>query len=349
MNSAIAELVQHLEVSEPQEANGLQVFGLRSKPGQEMKYRTLDEALGSQLLEIAEIGQEGTVPAIRAVNKSDVMVFLMAGEQLVGAKQNRILNASIMVPARETLDIPVSCVEAGRWRHRSHFFGSPGTMGHGQLRAKMSKPIQAAYMCAGTPTADQAAVWEEVSRKLGAMKSPSCSRDLYAAYEDHKDRLGELVSKLSPDPNCSGVAFAIGGRIAGVDIFDQPSTLGKLWRKLVGAYALDALEPHNPGTPLSAAAVRDWLRQTTEAKAQQFKSPGLGHDVRLESSNLVGASLIIEDHPVHTELFYQNGEQVPKDAGTTRPADTTRPNENQVEPEAGRTIAAKRKPWWRFW
>jgi hypothetical protein len=175
------------------------------------------------------------------------------------------------------------------------------------------------------------------------MKSPSPSHDLYAAYEDHKDRLGELVSKLSPGPDCSGVAFAIGGRIAGVDIFDQPSTLEKLWRKLVGAYALDALEPHNSGTPISAAAVRDWLRQTSEAKEQQFKSPGLGHDVRLESSNLVGASLIIEDHPVHTELFYQNGEQDPKDAGTIRP------NEQQAATEAGSTKTAKEKPWWRFW
>jgi ARG and Rhodanese-Phosphatase-superfamily-associated Protein domain len=342
MNSIIAELVQNLEVTESQESNGLQVFGLQSKPSKETKYATMDEALGSQLLEISEIGQDGTVPAIRAINKSDGMVFLMAGEQLVGAKQNRVLNASIMVPARETLDIPVSCVEAGRWHHRSHFFGSHGTMSHGQLRASMSKPIQAAYLCAGTPMADQAAVWKEVSRKLGAMRSPSSSSDLYAAYEDHKDRLGEVVGKLSPGPNCCGVAFAIGGRIAGVDIFDQPSTLAKLWRKLVGAYALDALEPHNPGTPLSAAAVQDWLRQTSEAKQQQFKSPGLGHDVRLESRNLVGASLIVDDHPIHTELFYQDVVEPAKEA------DTLSQNEVQVPNAAATTKVAPAKPWWRF-
>src|SRR5262249_20467889 len=194
---------------------------------------TLDEALGSQLLEISEIGQSGTVSAIRAVNKSEVCVFLMAGEQLIGAKQNRVLNASIMVPAETTLDIPVSCVEAGRWHHRSRSFGSPGTMSHGLLRASMSKTVQAAYLCAGTPMADQAAVWKEVARKLGAMKSPSPSHDLHAAYECHEDRLGEVVGKLSPGPNCCGVAFAIGGVIAGADIFDQPSTLAKLWRKLV--------------------------------------------------------------------------------------------------------------------
>ena len=42
------------------------------------------------------------------------------GEQLVGAKQNRILNTDVIVPAHSKLSIPVSCVEAGRWDGRRH-------------------------------------------------------------------------------------------------------------------------------------------------------------------------------------------------------------------------------------
>jgi hypothetical protein len=267
----------------------------------------MDEALTAKLLEIAEIGQEGAVSTIRAVNKSDAMVFLMAGEQLIGAKQNRILNASIMVPEGQSLDIPVSCVEAGRWRHLSQLFGSLGTMAHYQLRATMSKPVKDAYASMGLPVSDQAGVWKEVTRKLGAMGSRSPSQELNAVYLDYKGDLDELVGKLSPEPTCCGVAFAVGGKIMGADIFDQPATLGKLWPKLIAAYGLDALEGHAQGTPVSAAAVRDWLQQATVAKAEQFKSPGLGNDVRLESSNLIGSSLMVDSNPVHVELFYQNG------------------------------------------
>jgi hypothetical protein len=306
MTSAIAELVQDMEVLEPQEANGLQVFGLRGKTNGELKYETMDEALAAKSLEIAEIGQEGAVSTIRAVNKSDALILLIAGEQLIGAKQNRVLNASIMVPEHQSLDIPVSCVEAGRWHHRSQFFGSLGTMSHGQLRASMSKPVKEAYACMGLPLSDQAGVWKEVSRKLGAMGSASPSEELNAAYVGYKKRLDDLVGKLSPEPTCCGVAFAVGGKIMGADIFDQPGTLGKLWPKLIAAYGLDALEGQASGPSVSAAAVREWLQQAAAAKEEQFKSPGLGDDVRLESSNLIGASLIVKSNLVHTELFYQD-------------------------------------------
>jgi hypothetical protein len=309
MKPAIAELLQGLQVLEPQEANGLTVFGLEAKAGKEIQYETMDEALASKSLEITETSQGGTVSTILVTNKSDAMVFLMAGEQLVGAKQNRVLNASIMVPARATLNIPVSCVEAGRWHHRSSAFHSPGSMSHRLLRAKMSPTVTEAYKVTGRPQADQAGVWEEVSRKLQAMGSISPSEALDEAYADHRAPLADLVGKLSPNPNCQGVAFALGGKIIGADIFDQPATLTKLWRKIAGAYGLDALERRESGTPLTAAAVRDRLRESTAARDEEFKSPGLGHDVRLESKELVGASLIVEDLPIHTELFWQEERQ----------------------------------------
>jgi hypothetical protein len=40
------------------------------------------------------------------------------GEQLVGAKQNRILNMTVLVAAETEVTIPVSCVERGRWGYR---------------------------------------------------------------------------------------------------------------------------------------------------------------------------------------------------------------------------------------
>ena len=48
----------------------------------------------------------------------------MDGEELLGAKQNRIVNLTILVAANSELTIPVSCVEAGRWRARSRAFTS---------------------------------------------------------------------------------------------------------------------------------------------------------------------------------------------------------------------------------
>ncbi len=85
-------------------------------------YLMLDEALGSGWARVTEISESGSVPELRFVNNGAQPVFILDGEELVGAKQNRVVNLSLLVPAKSTLTIPVSCVEAGRWHARSRAF-----------------------------------------------------------------------------------------------------------------------------------------------------------------------------------------------------------------------------------
>jgi len=84
-----------------QQYEALEIFHLRwAVDGHRLDYLTLDEALEGKSIEVAESSQSGHVPQIKIINRSDRMIFLMAGEQVVGCKQNRVLNASMMVPAR---------------------------------------------------------------------------------------------------------------------------------------------------------------------------------------------------------------------------------------------------------
>jgi hypothetical protein len=304
MAQRLAELLRTVEVAVPQEAHGLRVFGLHWAPGNGLLYTTLDEALTERTLEVSEVSAGGSVPTLRVINRGDRMVFLMAGEQLIGAEQNRILNASILVPARSELPIPVSCVEAGRWRYRSPHFASGGTMAHGALRKVMSDGVKGAYRREGRPSSDQGAVWSEVARKLDKLGTVSASAELHQAYADHAYRLSDFLGRLSVPAGCSGAAFALGGQLVAADLFDQPATLAKLWEKLVRAFALDALEAAR-GTETSVApeAVRQWLHGAAVARAETFKSPGLGHDVRLEGTGVVGAGLVLDEQPIHVELF----------------------------------------------
>ena len=47
---------------------------------------------------------------------------MLDGEELIGAKQNRILNTTVLVAAHTEVTIPVSCVEQGRWGYRGRQF-----------------------------------------------------------------------------------------------------------------------------------------------------------------------------------------------------------------------------------
>jgi hypothetical protein len=304
MSSQLRELLRHVEVTAPQRAGALQVFGLRWQAGNGLRYSTLDDALAAQALEVTEITDGGSVPTLKVTNKGDVMVFLMAGEQLIGAKQNRVLNASLLVPGKTELPVPVSCVEAGRWRYQSQKFASGQTMSHGSLRKMMSKHAHDGYREHGTPTSDQSRVWGEVSRKLDSMHSLSPSKALHQAYEDHRQRLDDVMAQVHAPAEASGVAFVLDGKVAGVDLFDQPETLTKLWPKLVRAYVLDALEISEQTTAeVAPEQVATWLQTAAEASAEPYPSPGVGVDVRLEGVGVVGAGLVVEEHPVHVELF----------------------------------------------
>src|SRR5262249_61609992 len=129
-----------------QTAGGLHVFGLRHDLPPALGYLTLDDALESQALKVTEVSEGGNVPTLKVVNTSGAHVFLMAGEQLIGAKQNRVLNTSLMVAPEVELPVPVSCVEQGRWAYHRRDFGSSGTSSHARLRAQMNKQANDSYV-----------------------------------------------------------------------------------------------------------------------------------------------------------------------------------------------------------
>lgn len=150
------------------------------------------------------------------------------------------------------------------------------------------------------------------------MGSASPTEAVHQVYQDHGERLAGLLKGLHVPEGCSGVAFALGGKIAGADLFDKPETLAKLWLKLVPAYAVDALEDRGgPPPTLSADAVTRWVRSASRTQGTTFKSPGEGDDVRLTGQDVFGAALIVADRPIHVELF-------PGDAQNAEASDTAR-------------------------
>ncbi len=300
----VLEALGGAEITGVRQAAGLQVFGLRWPSGNGHEYATLDEAVENKLIDLTEVDEGGRVPTIKVVNKSNRMVFLMAGEELVGGKQNRVLNASMMVAAKGEIPIPVTCVERGRWGYKSKNFSSSTTSSHSYLRRMISRQATDSYKTAGTPGSDQGAVWGEIGRKMEKMGTSSSSEALHDFFEDYAKKLDALVGSFSLPETSNGAAFVIAGKIVGADLFDKPATFKKLWSKLVRSYAADALEqPEKPPPAVESEQVVEWLKSAKSAEQHWFDSPGVGKDVRIEGQRLVGATLVLDDRPIHLELF----------------------------------------------
>jgi len=121
------------------------------------------------------------------------------GEELIGAKQNRIVNLTILVAAGQTLHIPVSCVEAGRsgpplarvrrGRPRALRVGGASREDHAG-RARKLQEVSYCMRTSGSRMADQGGVWDEIDVKPRRMKAESAT---YAAAETY-DRSGEAAA-----------------------------------------------------------------------------------------------------------------------------------------------------------
>ncbi len=85
---------------------------------------------------VTEVSEAGSVPFLKVANGANPPLLLLDGEELIGAKQNRILNTTVLVAAHTDVTILVSCVEQGRWGYRGRQFRPGDASLYASLRAR---------------------------------------------------------------------------------------------------------------------------------------------------------------------------------------------------------------------
>ena len=130
----IRTFLDTVKLARKQDHRNMTLFPLLAPSDGEPGYLTLEEALEQRLVTVTEVDQGGSVPELKVVNRSRKGVLAVDGEELVGAKQNRIVNSTFLVGGKSELVIPVSCVEQGRWDYKAPEFSSGKKVMHASLR-----------------------------------------------------------------------------------------------------------------------------------------------------------------------------------------------------------------------
>jgi hypothetical protein len=282
------------------------VFGKAIAPD----YVTLDEALANKSARVTEVSEGGSVPELKLVNDSDNSVFLMEGEELVGAKQNRTLNLSILISAKKAVSIPVSCVERGRWsRHFGEFSSAPRAQ-YAEGRARKMAQVSASMRSTGTRYSNQGAVWQDIDEKFSRLKASSHTAAMADIFEQQSTRLDEYLKSFAPEEGQVGAVFAIGGKVSGLELFDSPDTLRKLWPKLMRSYGLDALdragmagEKEEKPPDVGPDDIEAFLKNLAGSEVKQYPAVGEGEDIRLSNVGLTGAALAARGRVIHLSAF----------------------------------------------
>jgi hypothetical protein len=256
-------------------------------------------------LRITEVSESGSVPDLRLTNSGNRPVLLLDGEELVGAKQNRVLNLTILAPAGKTIEIPVSCVEAGRWSRQSPEFASLGRAHYAAGRAAKASQVTDAMRQRGERRSHQGAVWADIAEKSARLQSRSPTAAMAAMYEDHGAQVEAYVQHLQPDQQQVGAVFAINGTPRGLELFDAAATWRKLVPKLVRSWALDAIDEQQsaPANGASATDAATLITRVIESGTTKHHAVGEGIDLRLTGDGITGAALAAAGRVVHLCAF----------------------------------------------
>jgi hypothetical protein len=243
-------------------------------------YVGLDEATAGGLV-VTEVDEAGSVETLLVVNPLGAAALLYEGEELAGAKQNRVLERSILVAAGSKLEIPAKCVEQGRWSYRSRRFAAAPRAAHPELR-RLRHDL-------GAPS--QRAVWGEVAAKsarLGVRSATGASLD-------------EYVQALPRRDGQSGVIVGIAGELVCLDYVSRSDVFAGLYLKLLRGYALSAIE-RPLEKPLRRRNLGRFLGELELAKRSRRPAAGLGEEGAL-TEYVVGSELSLDGEVVALSAY----------------------------------------------
>jgi hypothetical protein len=306
MDILINEFISQIGFDVVQNHLNMQVIPLFSEQKEIISYLTLKEALEKRLLIIEEISKGGSVPELKVINLADVPVLLLDGEELAGAKQNRILNTTILVNAKAEQIIPVSCTERGRWSYRTDKFYDSGTVSPSFLRADKLSSVNISLKESGTFQSNQSRVWENVESLSRAANVQSTTGAMKDVFEQKKDTLEDYIKAFRFVPSQKGIFVFVDGEIAGWDILSRETAFEELFKKLIKSYAMDALIKNRGKITISRNPIeeaRRFLEEVKECQGKKYPSTGLGEDYRFEGSGKVGSALVVEKQVIHMAFF----------------------------------------------
>ena len=262
----------------------------------------LELALERGSARITETSPAGEVPFLLLENTGDCPIIILDGEEVVGGKQNRIINTTLIILANTKVKIPVSCIQAGRWRHERADFESAGSVFRARSRAAQMATVTANVLESGSFLSDQMAVWDEVSTSLHELGVHSETSDFREGRERVAHRLEEFVEAICPAENQIGSIFIDAQGNLGLEMLGTPVLFSQVCDKVTRSFAFEVL-----GAPdlneASIEAAPQWWDTILKSPFTQHASPAAGEDIRVGTEDLIGSGLIWNEVLVHFSCF----------------------------------------------
>jgi len=278
--------------------HNLKIYPIKGEIGHN-GFSVIEEGIRSGTLLIQDIHG---VNEVAIHNLGSDPVIAIDGEELIGARQNRILNTDIYVEPQREYTVPVTCIEQHRWSG-SLLFQEGGFTVTPSLRSTLAVTINESLDKRMGYIGNQALIWTQIDKTLKATRISSMTNSFHDIYKSLNTTIEELFEDFNTIPDAVGFISFINDEFIGADIFGANSIYQKFEKKLLKGYILDGYirkYTRNRGVSFSPEEV---LSIISETPCKVYKSPTIGEDLRGVKDRILIKAYIVEDNPIHISAF----------------------------------------------
>ena len=284
------------------------IVQVSSQPLSSFPFLPAGPAISSGGLIISELTAMGSVGQLTALNNTANYLLLTDADVLTGAKQNRVVNRSVLLAPSTKTVIEVSCVERLRWNYQSTSFKTPGSVADPSLRSRKAgtfsrmKPENEAGF-----RDTQGEVWDHVSQHLACEGVHSRTESYEELLQFRMQKAERVLPECNPAEGCNGLVVILGGKVISADIFGNEESFRYYFPMLRDA----AFTLSRPGDEKdqpdmheayfrALAAIDDF---NDAGRHPEEGHPGAGTLQMVETQQLVGFSLIHSEELIHNAFF----------------------------------------------
>jgi hypothetical protein len=281
----------------------LSVVQLLTAQQNSIDYISGPAAIKEDLIQVKEVSESGSVNDLFVFNLSNKYVFFMDGDILMGAKQNRVLNTSVLLAPNSKTTLPVSCVEQGRWSKISDKFNNTDNIIPIKIRAGKSRAVRDNLEGSGRHMANQGEVWNEVENYQMSFKINSPTMNLNEVYDKQKESFESFIKNFELNQEANGLAIFNEKKLLNIDVFNRTDIYQEYFPKILRSAAMEISllkDKANDVTEAEAVFKTVSLFDTLE-KVEYTEHPGVGagREKRFDTDDLTGFELNFKNNLVH--------------------------------------------------
>ncbi len=308
METTLKSFLNEIRIGEAKENGFVKIYPLFCDED-EIECVSLDDSIKRRYAVIKEIDAVGSVPEITFVNKSDMKIFIWEGEEFIGAKQNRSPNVSILIDKKTAANIPVTCIEQGRWEYKSQKFKTSKSTMPNNLRRFKNASVTVGLNHSERYLSDQYEVWKEIENYMKEAKAESKTMDLNEIVEKDEKKWNERIKDFPVEKGQKGFIVFIDDYIVGAEYLSNAKTFKKLYSKMLSSYLAEAktLEKKIKKNDIRfTIKPEDFIKELYNYKTKPFDSPSIGKDLRFGNKTTGGYALVDDDKLIYFHAWRGN-------------------------------------------